>query len=910
MKKQTFPQFTVSLFATYFFFISYNLVYAQLISHFPNNTSPHRCFKDDSIALLGFKDSFTLEGLGLATSWNKDTDCCKWIGITCHETTHRVTSIDLSSGGIMGAIGDNSTLFLLNRLESLNLAFNYFAESLISPNFGQFSYMKHLNLSGSGFVGQVPQELGRLSKLETLDLLANIITMPNFDMIISNMTGLRWLDLGYTKFGSVVFPSLTNITSLKYLGLFSCGLVEEIPFTILNLPRLEYLDVGSNPAIYSNFRLYNWSSPLNYLGLDSVNFSSQIPSSPGQAPYKLLRVIHLSNCNLQGEIPSWIWRIPKLEELRISNNQLIGDPSKFFQEIISPNLQILDLQSNSFTGNISLYYIYQRLPNLMLLALSHNNLTVSTRADSDTSLSMWPVIFGLALSSCNLNEIPHLLKNQSMLNYLDLSNNNLHGEIPKWLLEEGMDTLQALDLSNNFFTGSLKNIPWRGLYFIDLSSNMLHGSLPIPPTTVIWFAAANNNFSGPINPSVCDINFLKLLDLSNNSLGGQFPKCLGNTSFNLMVLNLGLNNIVGTLPSNFTKCSSLQYLDLSHNGLEGTVSRSLAGCKYLQHVNLRSNKFKDEFPLWLHNLPEIQVLDLSYNSLHGSISQKIKNPFPMLQILDLSSNRFNGEIPANYIRGFKGMMNITVEGRHYMGSGVNSMFRDGYTYSMVISIGGVERKYQKIITTLATLDVSNNGFIGKIPDCVGDLVMIHSLNLSHNKITGKIPSSLGNLKMINSLDLSANNFTGQIPQELASLTSMGVFNVSNNQLVGKIPHSNNFDTFQANSYAQNGGLCGFPLRECGQNLSDSWMTKHEHEGSSGRGLLSLSPWEVMSIGYGGGTLVGLAWGCYMLLSGNPFWVTKWAFLIETYVVGFVKKFMERRRRAQRLKAASKSLWHG
>ncbi|XP_074294180.1 receptor-like protein 54 [Silene latifolia] len=898
-------RFTVSFFATYFFFISYNLVYAQLISHFPNNSSPHRCFKDDSLALLGFKDSFTMDDFGLTSSWNKDTDCCKWVGITCHETTGHVASIDLSSGGIMGFIGDNSTLFLLNHLESLNLAFNYFAGSLISPNFGQFSYMKHLNLSLSFFGGQVPQELGKLSKLETLDLSANSIQMPNFDMIINNMTGLKRLNLGDTFFDSVVFPSLTNLTSLEYLAVFGSKLAEEIPFSILNLPHLEYLEVGSNFAIYSNFELYNWSSPLTYLGLVSVNFSSQIPSSPGRAPYKLLRVLHLSDCNFQGEMPSWILSIPKLEELRISINQLTGYPSKFLQDITSNSLKTLDLAVNRFTGNISLYNIYQRLPNLFFLTLSHNNLTVSTRASSDTSLTMWPMIVSLGLSSCNLNEIPHLLKNQSFLSDLDLSNNNLHGKIPKWLLEEGMDTLQTLDLSNNFLTGSLENLPWKGLWFIDLSSNMFHGSLPIPPTTVVWFATANNNFSGPINPTICNINFLRLLDLSNNSLGGPFPKCIGNMSLDLMVLNLASNNIVGTLPSNFTKCSSLQYLDLSNNGLEGTVSRSLAGCTYLQHINFRNNKFKDEFPLWLHSLPHIQVLDLSYNTLHGSISHKIKNPFPMLRILDLSSNRFTGEIPATYIRGFKGMMNTTLEGRRYMASGVSSSSHYGYSYSMVIPIGGVDRKYQKIILTLATFDVSNNGFIGEIPDCIGDLLMIHSLNMSHNKITGKIPSSLGNLKMINSLDLSANNLNGQIPQELASLTSMGVFNVSNNQLVGKIPHSNNFDTFQPNSYAQNLGLCGFPLRECGQKLSDSSTTKHEHEGSSGRGFLSLSPWEVMSIGYGGGTLVGLAWGCYMLLSGNPFWVTKWAFLIETYVIGLVNKFTERRRRARRLKAATK-----
>ncbi|KAK9734933.1 hypothetical protein RND81_04G172300 [Saponaria officinalis] len=732
--------------------------------------------------------------------------------------------------------------------------------------------------------------------------------MSSFDTVIGNMTGLKRLDLGDTFFDSVVFPTLVNLSSLEFLSLFNCELQEEVPFSLLNLKQLRYLEIGANSALFASFGLFNWSSPLEYLSLSFVNFSTRIlPSLPGQAPYKLLRVINLSLCNLQGEIPSWMWSIPKLEEIYVGNNELIGVPSKFLDEMASTNLQILDLRWNNFTGNISLYKIYGKFPNLLVLILSNNNLIISTRAEGDTTLARWPMIVALGLSSCNLNEIPTLLKNQSYLSDLDLSNNDIHGEIPEWLLNEGKETLQALDISNNFIKGSLEILPWEGLWFLDVSSNLLHGALPIPPATTVWFAASNNNFTGAINASICDIGFLRLLDLSNNSLGGEFPKCLGNMSSDLSVFNLGSNNIVGTLPLNFTKCTDLQYFDLSNNGLHGSVSRSFAACTNLRVVNLRGNEFSDEFPLWLHDLPKIQVLDLSFNGLYGTIPHEIKNPFLMLQILDLSSNHFTGEIPAAYIKSFQAMMNVTEYsggGRRYMGSSVSSTFRHGYNYSLVLTVSGVQRRYTKIINSLATLDVSNNAFIGEIPECIGDLVMVHSLNLSHNKIAGKIPPSIGNLKMIDSLDLSVNRLNGEIPQELASLTSLGVFNVSSNQLVGQIPQTNNFKTFEASSYQKNLGLCGFPLLKCGQVLQDNSNRTHEYKGNGNGGYLSISVWQITLISYGCGTVLGLAWGYYWLSSGKLFILTKVTFLIETEAVRLLKKISDERRRTRRLNSSN------
>ncbi|XP_021771420.1 receptor-like protein 12 [Chenopodium quinoa] len=513
--------------------------------------------------------------MGATSSWQRNTDCCEWQGIKCHPTNFRVIALDISNGRIIGSgIESNNTLFDLDHLKSLNLAYNSFLSSLISPKFAQFSSLKHLNLSGSFFSGEVPLEIGQLSKLRTLDLSWNSLQMPSFKTIISNLTELRRLDLGDTTFDSMVFPSITNLSSLTYLNLRSCQLEEELPIDILNLPNLEYLDVGVNNDVYSNFALYNWTSPLQYLDLSFVNFSSKLPSSPGHAQYNLLRVLRLPGCGFHGPVPAWVWNILRLEVVVLVNNHLTRVLGEYLLSITSPTLEYLDLRSNKFTGNVNLYDIFSNLPRLMGLLLSDNALSVST-IGTDTRVDLtafpWPEISVLALSSCNLTEFPELLQNQTYLQDLDLSKNNIRGEIPQWIwiFQVGNNILECIDLSHNFLTGSLVNLPWNNLLFIDVSSNLLHGPLPLPSVTTFWFATSNNNFTGPINPSICTLTSLTLLDLSNNSLGGEFPHCLGNVGDDFVVLNLGSNNIHGSLPSTFSKCSSLQFLDLSSNLLQG-----------------------------------------------------------------------------------------------------------------------------------------------------------------------------------------------------------------------------------------------------------------------------------------------------------------------------------------------------
>ncbi|XP_054796246.1 receptor-like protein Cf-9 homolog isoform X2 [Prosopis cineraria] len=89
--------------------------------------------------------------------------------------------------------------------------------------------------------------------------------------------------------------------------------------------------------------------------------------------------------------------------------------------------------------------------------------------------------------------------------------------------------------------------------------------------------------------------------------------------------------------------------------------------------------------------------------------------------------------------------------------------------------------------------------------------VLHVLNLSNNGFSGKIPSSIGNMKQLESLDLSSNSLTGEIPIELASLSFLSFLNLSFNHLMGMIPTSTQLQSFDVSSFQGNDGLYGPPL---------------------------------------------------------------------------------------------------
>ncbi|KAK7856984.1 receptor-like protein 6 [Quercus suber] len=690
------------------------------------------------------------------------------------------------------------------------------------------------------------------------------------------------------------------------LGLSGCGLYGEFPIEIFKLRNLQFLSVHDNQDLRGYLPEFHSSSPLQILRLADTGFFGKLPDSIGNLPS--LYELDIYACNFSGLIPTSIGNLTILNNLGLSYNNFFGQIP--FSLANLTQLSQLDLSFNSFSPQ-TLSWLGKQT-NLTLLDLGHTNsygdipsslknLTQLTRLElynltslqlSDVHLSFpltstvnasTPKLKLLELLACNLTEFPIFLRFQHELKTLYLSNNDIHGQIPKWIFNMGKQTLLFLDLSFNYLTGfeSFNHtsliLPWASLLILNLNSNKLNGSLPIPPPSIVKYNARSNTLTGKISPLFCNLSSIEILDLSHNNLSGMLPRCLDNLSKFLLVLSLRNNDFRGILPTTYMEGSTLKVMDVSYNQLEGQIPRSLSNCTMLEILLLSNNQFNDIFPSWLGKLPSLKVLSLRSNGFHSSIGKPKSNfEFPKLHIIDLSDNKFTGNLPYEYFQCWNSMKvaNLTyskVGNLTYAVSRANPIYLIvlftitsqnfvwyGYfSFSLELTNKGIEIVYEKVQDTLKVVDLSNNRFEGEISEVIGNLKGLHLLNLSNNCLTGHIPSLLGNLTELESLDFSQNNLSGQISQQLLQLTFLAFFNVSNNHLTGPIPQGQQFATFQSNSYLGNTGLCGSPLTK---NCETSTQPPPNPKQGEGSNFPSKSDWVVIMMGYGSGLVVGLVIG--------------------------------------------------
>ncbi|PIN00207.1 Leucine-rich repeat protein [Handroanthus impetiginosus] len=758
--------------------------------------------------------------------------------------------LSLTSCSLSGPI--DSSLLELRSLSVLQLDGNDLASEV--PDFSaNFSRLTTLSLADCSLFGPFPEKIFEMPSLQNLDLSYNSLLSGTFP-IFPQDGSLRTILLSNTNFSGSLPDSISNLTMLSALDLSNCGFFGLIPPTIGNLTELTDLDISDN-NFTGSIPLFSLSKKLKYIDASNNSLTGLLSSMHFEG-LSNLKVIDLGYNFLNGNIPSSLFALPSLrwlylrnnefhgqvqelsnlsssssslQELDISSNNLEGPVPKFFSEL--DQLTELSLSSNKFNGTVQLEMF--KNPNLDTLDLSHNDLFVIQSTDSDSSLP----------------PLMELLR-QSSLTDLDLSSNELRGEIPNWIWEIGNGSLINLNLSNNLLHGFQKPYKFRSLNSLDLHSNQFHRELPIPPmfssfvdyshnfftnsipkdigvflSDARFFSISNNILTGEIPPSICGATDLKVLDLSHNALTGGIPPCLLNNISSLEVLNLRSNNLSGTIPDTFSVNCSLGTLDLNKNALKGKIPRSIVNCPGLEVLNIGNNRIEDAFPCMLMKA-SLRVLILRSNKFYGDLQcLKAIQERLNLQIIDISTNNFGGGISFLSFSKWRGMTsandNKQLEYNKLSGyityrstiayPAVQPHYLYYYQDTVTVTMKGQEMELTKILIIFTSIDFSNNKFHGEIPHSIGDLKSLLGLNLSHNELSGPIPASIGNLTQLESLDLSVNKLNGTIPVELATLDFIGFLNLSNNRLFGKIPESPHFGTFTAASFEGNPGLYGCPV---------------------------------------------------------------------------------------------------
>ncbi|KAL3620325.1 hypothetical protein CASFOL_035237 [Castilleja foliolosa] len=412
----------------------------------------------------------------------------------------------------------------------------------------------HIDLSNTGIYGNVPSWFWGMNSLNLScnQLHGNIpvISNPRFDIEHLNTSPCvfrfgyimyQFIYLGSNKFSGplprigkwLVELDLSNNLFSGDLSLFLCNTTAYYALQNFHLDR-NHLS-GQLPDCFMKWRA------LTVLSLDNNNFSGTIPNSIGFLI--ILRSLNLFGNKLSGHIPFSMQNCTRLLTMNLANNNLDGNIPEWIGTSLS-ELQFLILRSNKLGGQIT------------------------------------PAI-------CQL----------SSLQILDLSDNIISGVIPRCVNNfTAMTTKRSLDRFYYFhYRNSFQesaSIATKGTELtydttlplvnsIDLSKNNLSGDIPNEITILVELRSLNlsrNHLTGLIPGSIGNMKQLESLDFSKNSLSGEIPSSF-TVMTSLSYLNLSYNDLIGRIPES-TQLRGLKESSFIGNDLCGpplTVSCSNDG---------------------------------------------------------------------------------------------------------------------------------------------------------------------------------------------------------------------------------------------------------------------------------------------------------------------------------------------
>ncbi|KAH0904910.1 LOW QUALITY PROTEIN: hypothetical protein HID58_044413, partial [Brassica napus] len=661
--------------------------------------SSYNCYINDDI-LVSYRKT---------DSWANNSDCCNWEGVTCDAKSGEVIELDLSCSNLRGDEFIPSSIVDLSHLTFLDLSFNSFSGQIPS-SIGNHSHLTNLGLSYNQ-ISETPSSFGNLNHCHLCYSYDNQFT----GTIPHNITSLSKLTTFYASdnaFTGTLPSSLFTIPSMERVDLsdnqlngnLELGNISSppklregpIPVTISKFTNLVRLDLShyktQGPIDFSIFSHLKWLEvlDLSYLNTTTTIDLNDILSSQN------MRSLDISNNKIKGQVPGWLWTLPNLYHLDLSNNTFIGFEKP--TTVLVSRLSLL-ASNNNFTGKIPSFICDLR--NVDTLDLSNNN-------------------FSGLIPSCLGNLKP-------TLEYLNLRQNRLHGGLP----ENIFGNLRTLDIGHNQLTGKLPRslIRFSSLEVLNVESNIINGTFPfwlssLPELKVLVLRF--NAFHGPIHQT--SFPELQIIDISHNHFNGALPsdffvkwsamsslgtvyydqhdqlddKYMGGSYYHdsMVLMNKGIEMEFVRILKIYTA------LDFSGNKFEGEIPRSIGLLKELLVLNLSNNAFSGHIPSSMGNLTALESLDVSQNQLSGEIPQEL-GELSFLSYMNFSHNKLTGLVPGGtqFLR-----LNCTSfeDNPGLSGPSLEEICRDMHTPTPHETLESVEEEEEEVLSWIAAV-------IGVIP---------------------------------------------------------------------------------------------------------------------------------------------------------------------------------------------------
>ncbi len=496
-----------------------------------------------------------------------------------------------------------------------------------------------------------------------------------------------------------------------------------IPNELFFLPNLKTLVLDSN-AIFFNFSGIENAKKLNILDLSDTHMhtldgiekaqnllelqlaSNDIENSFPESLFSLtsLKKLTLDFNKISGSLPSEIGRLSNLELLSAVSNQLTGSIPRSISNL--SDLTTLHLQHNSMNGPLPVEF--GKLPKLTLIDLSHQ--ISETNNGFTGSLPSFKEQRDISKINLSFNSLTGTIPVDFLMNVnyykvqsVDLRNNHLVGEVPSMLSK-----ISELSLQDNGISGvqdycEVKEATAIGEFdcseflcppktfsptgkkdkvatcqdcpSVNFFGSTKCGTNPVSRPNVRPSTNIPNNIDTAYERKVLenlyaqchgfewytDTNWI-MPDISVCDWVGV--DCVKNTE-SIKSINLGSNNLKGTIPKEVFALPNLESLALYSNPLDGIdfseISRAnnlhellidatnivsfdgISKAPQLKRLNMRQNSIKSEFPTEILKMPTLTSLNLGHNLISGSLPSNL-DVLTNLKSLLLTDNDFNGDL--------------------------------------------------------------------------------------------------------------------------------------------------------------------------------------------------------------------------------------------------------------------------